>query len=202
MTDRYENISCAVLAGGKATRLNGENKAFLKVGGKTNIEKFLSVTAGIFGETIVVAREPEHYCNFENVKVVTDIFKNIGPLGGIHAALKNASYDAVFCFSCDMPFLDREIILDEIAEFQRSECGILVPKIGDFIEPLHSVYSRTLSDTIEQHISGGKDYSIRSIFPVTVVKYWDIADNYRNRKAFTNINTRHDMVYAQEVMKG
>jgi molybdopterin-guanine dinucleotide biosynthesis protein A len=196
------NMSCAILAGGKATRLNGKNKAFLKVGGKTNMEKFLSVTDGIFGETIVVARKPEHYCGFKNVKVVTDIFKNIGPLGGIHSALKNTSYNAVFCFSCDMPFLDREIILNEIAEFQRSECNILVPKIGDFIEPLHAVYSRTIADTIEQHILDGKSYSIRSIFPLTVVEYWDIADNTRNRKAFTNINTRHDMVYAQEVIKG
>ncbi|HQN72519.1 MAG TPA: molybdenum cofactor guanylyltransferase [bacterium] len=196
------NMSCAILAGGKATRLDGENKAFLKVGGKTNMEKFLAVTEGIFSETIVVAREPEHYCNFENVKVVTDIFKNIGPLGGIHTALKNASYDAVFCFSCDMPFLDREIIIDEIAEFQRSECGILVPKIGDFIEPLHAVYSVTLSDTIEQHILDGKDYSIRSVFPATDLKYWCVADNARNRKAFTNINTRHDIFHAEEVMKG
>jgi molybdenum cofactor guanylyltransferase len=165
MTDRYENISCAVLAGGKATRLNGENKAFLKVGGKTNIEKFLSVTAGIFGETIVVAREPEHYCGFENVKVVTDIFKNIGPLGGIHAALKNASYDAVFCFSCDMPFLDREIILDEIAEFKRSQCKVLVPRIGDYIEPLHAVYSKVVADVIEKHIMSGERLFCQKFLP-------------------------------------
>ncbi|HNW16422.1 MAG TPA: molybdenum cofactor guanylyltransferase [bacterium] len=196
------NMSCAILAGGKATRLDGENKAFLKVGGKTNMEKFLAVTEGIFSETIVVAREPEHYCDFENVKVVTDIFKNIGPLGGIHAALKNAAGDAVFCVSCDMPFLDREIIIDEIAEFQRSECDILVPRIGDYIEPLHAVYSKVVADVIEKHILSGESYSVRSFFHLTILKYWDIADNARNRKAFTNINTRHDIFHAEEVMKG
>ena len=146
------NLSCAILAGGKAKRFNGENKALLKIGAQTNFEKLLFVTDSIFKETIVVANTPDHYpCR--DIKVVKDIFKNIGPIGGIHAALKVASGNAVFFFPCDMPFLNRNLILEQIKRFNNSDCNILIPRIGEFIEPLHAIYSKSLVKKLEEHLN-------------------------------------------------
>jgi len=196
-----EKISCALLAGGKATRFNGANKALIKIGNRTNFERFLDVTDSIFNETIVVSDNSDHYSDYEKVIVAGDFCKNVGPVGGIHAALKISNCPAVFLFSCDMPFLNKDLILRQIDKFNSLNCSILIPRIGDFIEPLHAVYSKSIVEKLEQHLKTCDNYSIRHFFKETDVFFWDIENNAENRKAFTNINTSHDYLKAVSGME-
>ena len=60
----------------------------------------------IFKEVILVTNSPEDYVLFENeCRIIPDIIKDKGPLGGIHSALSNTAKKAVFFVACDMPYL-------------------------------------------------------------------------------------------------
>ena len=201
MVNKINDISCAVLAGGKSKRLNGENKALLKIGEKSNLEKIIAFAEKYFGETIIISNHPSHYQELNGVRIFKDIFTDIGPLGGIHSALKNAKGKAVFFFPCDMPFINTELVEMELEEFIKNKCEIIVPKIKEFYEPLHSIYSVSVIDKLEDHIRNTTDLSVRSFFPKASVYFWELEDNEVNRKSFININTKHDLQNAIELHK-
>lgn len=195
------NISCAILAGGKSKRLNGQNKAFIEVGCKNNLEKLIILSDKLFSETLVISNIEEPYKKYTNIKVCSDIVKEIGPLGGIHSAMTNAMGDAVFFFPCDMPFINQELVKREIEQFHKTNCDIIIPRINDLIEPLHSIYSRSVLRILNEHLENLDNYSIRNFYKKVKVFYWDLEDNEENRISFVNINTHHDLKKATDMIK-
>ncbi|MDD3643446.1 MAG: molybdenum cofactor guanylyltransferase [Candidatus Krumholzibacteria bacterium] len=187
------SISCAILAGGKGKRLNDENKALLRIGERNNLENIIHIAEGIFEEILLITNRPEKYREFGNIRIHGDIILDVGPLGGMHSALANAGTEAVFFLPCDMPFLRADIIAEEIDEYFRAGCEIIVPRIGELIEPLHSIFSAGLKTRLEDHIRTAETYAIREFFRISDVHYWDLDDTEENRKTFMNINTHHDL---------
>lgn len=197
MTVEKQDISCAILAGGKARRLNGENKALLRVGEKTNLDKILSFSEKYFREVLIIANDRSKFDGY-GISIYSDIIRDIGPLGGIHSALFHSKSDNVFFLPCDMPFLSEEVIRKEIEVYFSRKCEIIIPRTGEFIEPLHSIFSRNLLSGLEDHIRKTDNYSIRRFFDKVDVYYWDIEDNEENKRAFFNINTHHDLNEAHQ----
>ncbi len=126
-------ISGVILAGGSNERFGGITKANVVIGGRSIISRIISTIGGLFDEIIIVTNKPEEFPEFIQYKVVKDQYLNTGPLGGIHAALKASSGDALFVFACDMPFLDEKIISDQINEFNKKEYDVLIPAVNQFI---------------------------------------------------------------------
>lgn len=201
MKTKNKDISCAVLAGGKSKRMNGENKALIEIGQHSNLEKIIRLSEKYFLETILIANSHNRFDDLKNLKVFSDVYKNIGPLGGIHSALVNSSTEFVFLLPCDMPFISERLVLDEIDQFRKQSCDIIVPRIGDFFEPLHSIYSVKVADKLAHHIQNTKDLSVRSFFSSVKVFYWDLENTDEIRRSFININTRKDIDLAIEILK-
>ena len=188
------NLSCAILAGGKSSRLSGQNKAFLKINGKTIIENTLEKIDTLFSEIIIITNSPKDYKKYANrCRIYVDKVKNIGPLGGIHTALHHITNQAVFIISCDLPFLDIELIKRQIQNYENNKCCMLVPRINSNIEPLHTIYKKSILKKLSSYIETTDDYSIRNFFPLINVRYFDLVNNAKNQKAFTNINTIEDL---------
>ncbi len=83
------NKTLAILAGGKSSRMNYNNKALLSYKEKKFIEHIIEAGKE-YKEIIIVSNNIEEYKDF-NVRVVKDIYKGNGPLSGIHSALINSS---------------------------------------------------------------------------------------------------------------
>ncbi len=192
MINETHDISCAILAGGKAKRLSGENKALIRVGERTNLEKILSFKNRYFKDIFIIANDPVKFEEY-GLTIYQDILKGVGPIGGIHSGLVHSESENVFFLPCDMPFLSEEIISEEIKSYFGRECDIIIPRMGEFIEPLHSIFSKRLIPGIEAHIRSTDDYAIRRFFEKSDVYYWDINETAANKKAFFNINTHHDL---------
>jgi molybdopterin-guanine dinucleotide biosynthesis protein A len=186
-------ISGTILAGGAGKRFNGLVKTKIVVDGETIISRILSVTADLFDEIIIVTNNPEEYKDLTFCTIVSDEIPGAGPLGGIHAAMKASSNDAVFVFAGDMPFLDSEIIIRLIETYALSDCEVLIPEIGDFIEPLHSVYDISLADNLEAYLRGQKSKAVRDFIKTLNVQYLQFEGSEKNKRAFTNINSPADI---------
>jgi molybdopterin-guanine dinucleotide biosynthesis protein A len=117
-------ISGVILAGGTNKRFGGITKANVVIGGKTIISRMISTISDLFDEIIIVTNNPIEFKDLTQYKIVQDLFLKAGPLGGIHAALNASSEDAIFVFAGDMPFLDKEIISDQINEFNKREYDV------------------------------------------------------------------------------
>jgi molybdopterin-guanine dinucleotide biosynthesis protein A len=188
------NIAAAILAGGKNSRMNGKNKAFLKINGTFFIRRLVKLLKEIFEEVIIVTNSPVDFKQYQNNAVITaDIIKDTGPLGGIHSALSATSKNAVFFVACDMPFLHNALILHQLKVFGQTNCKCLVPRIGPSIEPLHAIYKKELKDRISVFVKNSRDHSIRSFLKTTDVYYWNLENNRLNRRVFKNLNTIEDL---------
>jgi molybdopterin-guanine dinucleotide biosynthesis protein A len=121
--------------------------------------------------------------------IIEDSIKEIGPLGGIYAALSQTSSEAVFFVACDMPFLHIEFIKWQIREFEKMNVDVFVPRIGDRIEPLHGIYHHRISDDLFLFLEESQRHSVREFLKKVKTEYWDLDDTTANQKYFTNVNT-------------
>lgn len=190
-----------VLAGGKALRL-GRDKLFENIGGKNLISRVLNTLTLLHGDIIVVTGAGKSLKNRITepcVKAVTDIFPESGVLGGIYTGLAASDSVHSLVVAGDMPFLNLALlryILDQSDNFDA-----VIPRIGNFIEPLHAVYSRRCMPYIKAEMDKGSR-NIRSFFPSVKIKYIEKAEIDRfdpGHLSFFNINTEDDLIEARKI---
>jgi molybdopterin-guanine dinucleotide biosynthesis protein A len=178
-----------VLAGGENQRM-GTDKAFLKINGVPMIEHILRALKSNFDKIIIVTNSPQLYTAYDAM-VVTDAYDKRGPLTGIYSGLLKTTDEYNFVVACDMPFLNVGLISYMMGLVEGFD--IVVPRIGELLEPLHAVYCRGLLPVIENRVQHD-NLQIRGIFGETSVhvRYVtevEIEHHDEERRSFMNINT-------------
>lgn len=186
-------ISGVILAGGASKRFGGIVKSNFVIGGKTIISRIICAIKDLFSEIIIVTNTPSEFQEFIQYKIIEDQYHKAGPLGGIHAALKSSSEDVIFVFAGDMPFLNKEIITEMINEFCKGDYEVLIPKVDQFIEPLHAIYRKSVLIDLDRFMSEGKTLAVRDFLMEVNVEYFQIPKTDASDSAFTNINSPSDI---------
>lgn len=188
---KYSDITLAILAGGNARRMGGQNKALLEYDGETFIKRIHKNLSPLFQSTIIISNSDNDF-NIANTIVFSDIIKGIGPLGGIHSALVNSKTPLVFIVSCDMPFADGSIAEMLIHKHQQLKPEILIPVINDYNEPLFAIYSKTLINSIKVLVSGSAGRPIKDLLINTNTLFIKLEESPKTKKCFKNINSIED----------
>ena len=179
------NKTLAILAGGKSSRMNYNNKAFLNYKEKTFIEHIIEAGKN-FKEVIIVANNDEEYKRF-NLRIVKDIYVGNGPLSGIHSALKSSTTDCVLCVACDMPLINKELL--EFLGKRIEEYEVLIPKYKGRLQPLCSIYSKNIIDKVEQSLMNNENKLQQFIMSLD----YKIVEKFNDREFtdedFLNVNT-------------
>lgn len=189
---QLNDITLVILAGGKAKRMGGQNKAFLEFEGKTFIERIHRNLYPLFQNTLIISNDKKDF-NLPLSTVYPDIIENIGPLGGIHSALVHSVNPLIFVVSCDMPFADLAIAKKLIDKFHIEQPEICVPTINSFVEPLFAIYSKHLFSRIEQFVSSLNGKPVKSLLDKSCTSFLSLPDNAETKMCFTNINTTEDL---------
>lgn len=195
-------ISAVILAGGLNRRFGGIIKAKIRIGGRTIISRILDTFEGVFDEIILVTNLPDEFSGFDNLKITHDHFLNIGPLGGIHAAIKASSMDAVFVFAGDMPLLDKQLIISQIEYYSNNICDILVPRVGQYTEPLHSIYNCSLLGSLENYLSGNHNQAVRAFISEMNTLFFDLEESEKTMWALLNVNSPSDIPAVEKILRG
>src|SRR2546430_10774198 len=75
-------ITGVIQAGGRSTRMGGEPKALLELGGKRIVERVVDALGAVLADLLVVTNTPERYA-FLGLPMVADRYPDGGALGGI-----------------------------------------------------------------------------------------------------------------------
>jgi molybdopterin-guanine dinucleotide biosynthesis protein A len=185
-------VTGVVLAGGRASRMGGRDKAFAAVGGEPIAARTLRVFRQLFPQVVVATNRPERYRRFA-VETVTDTFPGCGPLAGIHAAMQVARHPHVFVAACDMPGLDGDVIRFLLARI--ADADAVVPRWEADVEPLHAVYAVRLLPLIEETLRTGR-YALRDLLLRLRVDYV-AEDELRHlrgtARSMLNVNTPEEL---------
>jgi len=186
------DVASVLLAGGRATRMGGRNKAFAAVGGEPIAARTIRVLRGTFPQVIVATNAPDEFARF-GVDVVSDAYPGRGPLAGLHAAMRVARHPHLFAVACDMPGLDADVIRFLLGRVGAADA--VVPRWQGDIEPLHAVYAVRLLPLIERCLESGRA-AMRELLPLVRVDYVSEAELRGVAAAaasFTNINTPEEL---------
>lgn len=195
----FKDITAIILAGGKSKRM-GKEKALLHIGEKTLIEIMLDKLKTLFSDIIISTNSPENF-SFLKIRMIEDYYKNVGPLGGIHAGLTESETEKNFIISCDLPLMSTEMI-EYLCNFNSNK-KIIVCKSGDYIEPTVGIYSREILEDIEvilnlnlQQGLQAKDISIHNAIEKIGADIIDATKlPFYNEDLFYNMNTFEDYIY-------
>jgi molybdopterin-guanine dinucleotide biosynthesis protein A len=191
MSPFIKNCTGVILAGGENTRMP-VTKAFIKVEGKTIIERSLDIYRQLFRNIFIITDRPELYSRF-NVRMLGDIYDIRGPMTGIFTSMINSEDPWIFVSACDMPCLNKDVITFMASVRNGHEAVVPFYKGGP--EPLHAFYSVRLASSMEKSLSGG-DRALKDFLRSKKVKYLSFRELTRfdpGAKSMINLNTPLDI---------
>ncbi len=145
--ENNHQYSLILLAGGKSSRM-GRNKAELTIDGKSFVQMLLEKSAKLGLAEIylsgILTENPD-------VTAVPDIFKERGPLGGIHACMKQVKTPYCLILPVDVPQIPVEVLkkLLEKHKLMPDKSRPLILKHGGRRENLIGIYPIVMIDHIE-----------------------------------------------------
>src|SRR2546428_3166251 len=103
------SVAGVIVAGGRAVRMGGRDKAFAAVGGEPIAVRTIRLFHELFPQVLVATNRPERFRGL-GVETVADRFPGSGPLAGLHAALLAPRHPHVFLAAPDIPGLHPDVI--------------------------------------------------------------------------------------------
>ncbi len=191
-------ITGAVLAGGRATRMGGEDKGLLRVAGRPMVEHVLRILRPQVSELLINAnRNLERYREF-GVTVVSDFIEGYcGPLAGMASAMKVARTAYVLTAPCDSPFLSEDLAARLHRGLVRDGARIAVADSGARLEPVFALVDRSLLPSLLAYLESGERKIDRwyAQHPMTRVDFSD------EPGMFSNLNTPQELAAAEAMLQ-
>ena len=199
------DISCIVLAGGKGLRL-GHDKA-LEIIGNRSLLQWVVFYLSFFDSDIIIVSAKEQsfpqFADYPKLRRVADTYSGKGPLGGIYTGLAASDSFHNLVVACDMPLLNQALLSYMIQ--LSANFDLVVPRLGDMVEPLHAVYSKTCLAPIKYLLKQG-NLKVTDLFTrLRRVRYVEAEEINRfdpKHLSFFNINTEADLETARQLVTG
>ncbi|WP_434384876.1 molybdenum cofactor guanylyltransferase [Melittangium boletus] len=155
----FQEVTLAVIAGGRGVRLGGVAKGLLEVEGRAVVERVLALGA-LVGDVVLVANVPGPYARF-GVRTVGDEVPERGAPGGVHAALAAARTAWVLAVACDMPFVT-EAAVRVLLGARGPDMDAVAFTVAGRVEPLLAVYRQSLASAWGEALRAGEP-SLRAL---------------------------------------
>ncbi len=186
-----------VLAGGLSRRLDYKNKALLKIGGKSIIERITDALSEVTAGMLLITNSPDDFKHLE-IPMFGDIIQGTGSLGGIYTGLRVSETYHNLIVACDMPFIRPSLLAFLIQ--QSKGYDVVIPVTPDGQHPTCAIYSKDCIEPIEAQIRSG-NLKISDFFPNVRTRKMDfnrLHDRY-DQIMFFNVNTKDDYLKAVSI---
>lgn len=148
-------MKALILTGGKSSRM-GTDKASLKIGGVTQLERILQLVRPLTNDIFLsVAHLSQGTSIFNaeravfNVRLLPDLEPAPGPLGGLQAAFQHDPESKWLVIACDLPLLQKEdlqALVDHHDEKKDATC--FLNPLDNHPEPLCALYSPSAAEKL------------------------------------------------------
>jgi molybdopterin-guanine dinucleotide biosynthesis protein A len=148
-------LTAVILAGGKSTRM-GTDKALLRLGESTLLERICALVTPLFDETLIIAASAAQCASLDLVgaSVLQDEpdIRGRGPLAGIYTGLRNARHETVCFLTCDMPFVDSTILRHLTAQQDTNADVTCFKGESKHHEPFPGIFHRRLLESLSTRL--------------------------------------------------
>lgn len=182
-------ITAVILAGGQASRMDGEDKGLIVFRELPLIAHVVNITKLKVSRILISAnRNFEEYANFG--KVISDDLEGYqGPLAGISKALKVCSTPYLLVLPCDSPLIDTALIDSLIEKMEVSKVDICVAHDGSIMHATFALMQTKLEKSLEEFLEeGGRKmalwYRQQSLERIDVSSHLEVLTNINRPEDF------------------
>ena len=191
-------VSAVILAGGRATRMGGDDKGWVPLAGQPLVAHVLERLRPQVDEVLINANRSEDRYR-QLAPVIGDTQADFqGPLAGMQAGLAAACHDWVLFVPCDGPALPRDLM----ARFRAAltpQTELVVAHDGEHLQPVVALLHRSLLPSLQRALAEGerKTGAWFARHRMTVVPFADAPD------AFINLNSPAELAaYEARLLAG
>ena len=190
------DVSIAILAGGKSSRMKGDDKGLMEFNSTSVLSRIIGIANEYSSDVFVIANNNIDSYRLIHEPVYSDILDDFqGPLSGIYTALNKSKNKKVIVLPCDGPFIKTEYFL-KLISCDRKE-RIQVVKTGNRLQPVYALIDSYLEDNLKVFLLSGE----RKIDKwYTACKFDEILFN-ENDEMFININSKEDIKNNKHLIK-
>ena len=174
-----------ILAGGKSSRMN-QDKGLMLLDGKPMIQYVIDVLKSVVEEIIIISNNQE-YEQF-GYPVYFDLIKDKGPLAGIYTGLYYSQAETNIVLSCDVPYVNKELISFLLLEHQNHQ--ITIPIKEERTHQLIGIFSKSCEVNLLQSLEK-EELKLMDAFKNLNLNIVDA--NHFNTEFFRNLNTPNDL---------
>ena len=198
-----KKLISVILTGGKSSRMNFQNKSFLKLGNKFFIENIIANLKQKVSKIIINANNDIDKYQYLNLEIVRDKISGYkGPLAGLHSAMynyQNTKEDLWFAIlPTDAPIINSDYIdlfkvQDKIKEMA------FISKINGSVEPMFSFWSIKSFSYLDQILNNNDGYKIMKFAEEIGFKYLNVSK--KSEAEFFNVNNQEDYEILLDLLK-
>lgn len=150
-------ISAVILAGGKATRMGGNDKGLIEIDGQPLVKIISSQIQNQVSILLINAnRNLPRYRQLGFNVVEDDLSDYQGPLAGMLAALKVIRTDWLITLPCDGPYIAKDYVEKMIGAVEESGFNIAVASNGERLQPVYALIHRKLTTSLAAYLDSGE----------------------------------------------
>jgi molybdopterin-guanine dinucleotide biosynthesis protein A len=181
-----EDISAVILAGGRARRMDGEDKGLIELKGRPLLDYIIAALRPQVGEILVNAnRNLERYHAF-GYPVIEDIMGDFfGPLVGMATGIQATGKPYLLTVPCDSPFIPAHLAATLYHAMMSEQAELSVAHDGVRMQPVFALLDCRLLPGLLDYLNGGG----RKIDTWYAQHRLTLADFSAVPEAFLNLNT-------------
>ena len=198
-----KNLISVILTGGKSSRMNFQNKSFLKLDNKFFIENIIANLEQKVSKIIINANNDIDKYQYLNLEIVRDKISGYkGPLAGLHSAMynyQNTKEDLWFAIlPTDAPiinsnYIDLFEVQDKIKEMA------FISKINGSVEPMFSFWSIKSFSYLDKILNNNDGYKIMKFAEEIGFNYLNVSK--KSEAEFFNVNNQEDYEILLDLLK-
>ena len=176
-----------LMSGGLSSRM-GTPKALLALDGQPLLFHIARAGEG-FGERILSVNDdaiptPEGYLR------ISDVYKECGPMGGLHASLTAARSDALVVAPCDAPYFSAEAAAFLASQYEEGLDAVILEDGNGRTHPMMGVYAKSCLPALTEHLEA-KRFKIMRMLDGLRVKFVRLPVSIP-QQVMSNLNTPED----------
>ncbi|MCP5023069.1 MAG: molybdenum cofactor guanylyltransferase [bacterium] len=190
------DVTGVIFCGGMSRRM-GQDKALLEVEGQTLLQK-ANVLLEPHVSRVVLSTGPTPRYEKMGLPCVLDPEADMGPIGGLFAALTACETPWILALACDLPRLSEEAVLELLGARREGDKAVLFGSPQD-PEPLFALYHHGLLPIVDAAIRSGHRRMTSALGATDrssdqamnhAVRWLPITDD--NKGPFSNVNRPED----------
>lgn len=200
-------VAGLVLAGGRSTRMGGDDKALLTLAGRRLVDHVASRLSPQVGRLAISANGDPGRFGLPGVAVLPDTIPGgLGPLAGVLAGLEWAAtlpgVTGLVTVATDTPFLPLDLV-ERLSAARSGEGSLVVAESGGRIHPVDALWPLAAAPDLRRFLEAGETYRAMRFIETSgysSVSFGPVALPGGAVDPFFNVNTREDLAVASRLL--